>query len=98
MAMAEPTEISIAVVEYDGNFLIGERPEGAPLAGYWEFPGGKVEPGEDPRHTAARECREETGLEVDIGVEYPEVMHQYDHAKLHLHFFKAQPKEFSLPS
>jgi 8-oxo-dGTP diphosphatase len=96
--MAEPTEIAIAVVEHDGKFLIGERPEGTPLAGYWEFPGGKVEPGEDPRATAARECLEETGLQVTIGEEYPEVVHQYDHDKLRLHFFKAELSEFALPT
>ena len=98
MSDVDVVEIAIAVVEFDDKFLIGERPEGAPLAGYWEFPGGKVEPGETPRETAARECREETGLEVTIGEEYPEVIHEYEHGKLRLHFFKAWPSEFSLPT
>ena len=92
------TDIAIAVVECDGQFLIGERPEGAPLAGYWEFPGGKVEPGESPREAAARECHEETGLEVIVGDEYPEVIHEYDHGKLRLHFFHASPSEFAQPT
>lgn len=98
MSDSAPTEIAIAVVEFDGKFLIGERPEGTPLAGYWEFPGGKVEPGEAPRDAASRECREETGIEVTVGDEYPEVVHQYDHDRLRLHFFQASPSEFSLPT
>ncbi len=54
------TRIAIAVVEHDGNFLIGLRPSGAVLGGLWEFPGGKVEPDETPEAAAARECLEET--------------------------------------
>lgn len=83
--------IAIAVVEVDDRFLIGVRPEGVPLAGYWEFPGGKLQPGETPVEAARRECLEETGLEVLIGAEYPPVVHEYDHAKLRLHFFAARP-------
>lgn len=98
MADNQPTEIAIAVVEFEDRFLIGERPDGAPLGGYWEFPGGKVEPDESPRDAAARECLEETGLEVTIGDEYPEVVHQYDHGALRLHFFRASPDSFTLPA
>jgi 8-oxo-dGTP diphosphatase len=90
-------EIAIAVVEFDDKFLVGERPEGAPLAGYWEFPGGKVEPGETPHETAIRECREETGIEVVVSGEYPLVVHEYDYGELRLRFFKASPREFALP-
>ena len=56
--MPEPVEIAIAVVEHEGRFLIGLRPPGAPLAGLWEFAGGKLEPGETPQMAAARECLE----------------------------------------
>jgi len=96
--MAEPIEIAIAVVEFEEQFLIGQRADGAPLAGYWEFPGGKVEAGEDPRATAARECLEEVGIHVIIGDEYPEVVHQYDHGKLRIHFFRAEPVDAELPA
>jgi 8-oxo-dGTP diphosphatase len=82
-----PTPIAIAVVEHAGSFLIGQRPPNVPLAGYWEFPGGKVEPGETPAEAAARECLEETGLLVTVGDVYPDVVHQYDHDRLRLHFF-----------
>jgi len=92
------TEIAIAVVEFDGRFLIGMRPEGSPLAGYWEFPGGKLAPGETPQAAAARECREEIGIDVIIGEAYPEVVHEYDHGTLKLHFFKATPTEPSQPT
>ncbi len=90
-----PTSIAIAVVQLDDRFLIGQRPQGVPLAGYWEFPGGKVIEGESPADAARRECFEETGLEVEIGAAYPEVVHQYDHDKLRLHFFVAQPIDIS---
>jgi mutator protein MutT len=55
-------EIAVAVVEHQGRFLIGKRPDDAALGGYWEFPGGKVEQGESPADAAIRECLEETGV------------------------------------
>jgi 8-oxo-dGTP diphosphatase len=85
--------IAIAVVERDGCYLCGQRPNGAPLAGLWEFPGGKVEPGETPQAAAARECREETGLDVEVGTAYPTVDHQYGHGRVDLRFFACRPRE-----
>ena len=58
-----PTPIAIAVVEQDGCFLVGRRPPSVPLAGLWEFPGGKVEPGETPEAALIRELKEE--LDID---------------------------------
>lgn len=95
-----PARIAIAVVEHDGRYLIGRRPEGVPLAGYWEFPGGKVQPGETAEQAAARECLEETGLAVTVGAPYPPVVHQYDHGKLALAFFACRalnPEESPRP-
>jgi len=86
-----PTLIAIAVVEHEGRFLIGQRPPGVPLAGIWEFPGGKVKPGESPENAAIRECREETGLEVQIVGEYPPHVEQYDHDQVELRFFRCEP-------
>ena len=83
----KPQQIAIAVVEHGGKFLVGVRPPGRPLAGFWEFPGGKVLPGESPADAAARECREETGLTVAVGQGYPIVEHEYSHGRLTLHFF-----------
>jgi 8-oxo-dGTP diphosphatase len=85
------TLIAIAVVEQEGMFLIGQRQPGVALAGLWEFPGGKVEPGESPEAAAIRECREETGLEVTIVGEYPEHMQRYDHGCVRLRFFHCVP-------
>jgi 8-oxo-dGTP diphosphatase len=52
-----------ALVDADGRVLIARRPEGKPLAGWWEFPGGKVEAGESPEMAVVRELREELGVE-----------------------------------
>lgn len=82
-----PTLIAIAVVEHDDRFLVGQRPEGKSLAGLWEFPGGRVEDGETPAEAAVRECREETGLDVEVIGRYDETVHSYDHDRVHLHFF-----------
>ena len=53
-----------ALVDADGRVLICQRPEGKQLAGLWEFPGGKLEPGERPEDALIRELREELGIEV----------------------------------
>ena len=50
--------------EDDGRILIAKRPPGRPLAGLWEFPGGKVDPGESPEHALVRELAEELGIEI----------------------------------
>ena len=84
---SRPVEIAVAVVENHGCFLIALRPEEVPLAGLWEFPGGKVEPGETAENAAIRECLEEAGLIVRIAGEYPPVSHVYDHGPLRLRFF-----------
>jgi 8-oxo-dGTP diphosphatase len=93
-----PTPIAVAVVRHAGKYLIGRRPEGVPLAGFWEFPGGKVRPGETPEAAAVRECREETGLEVAVASTYPEVVQQYDHDRVHLHFFACTPTDAAPPT
>ena len=93
--MSTPVEIAVAIVQRDrqrdcgrgDEFLIGLRPEGAPLAGYWEFPGGKLQPGESAAEAAVRECLEETGLAVRVLHEYAAVDHAYAHGSLRLRFF-----------
>jgi 8-oxo-dGTP diphosphatase len=55
-------EIALALVWRGGRLLITRRPEGVHLAGYWEFPGGKIRAGESPGHAAEREVREEVGI------------------------------------
>ena len=87
MARASSKIIAVAVVRHGDCFLAGLRPEGVPLAGFWEFPGGKVEPLETPADAAVRECREEAGLDVRVVGEYPPVDFDYPHGSLHLRFF-----------
>ncbi len=55
--------VACALVDQDGRVLIAKRPEGKAHAGLWEFPGGKVEPGETPEQALVRELREEMGVE-----------------------------------
>jgi mutator protein MutT len=85
------TPVAIAVVEHAGNFLIGQRPPDVPLSGLWEFPGGKIEPGESPEAAAVRECLEETGLAVEPLFRYPEQVQQYDHDRVQLVFIACRP-------
>jgi 8-oxo-dGTP diphosphatase len=84
------TPIAIAVVEHEGRFLIGQRPEGVPLAGLWEFPGGKIQSGETPEEAAVRECLEETGVAVEPLFRYPPHVHKYDHGNVELQFIACQ--------
>lgn len=86
-----PTPIAIAVVEQDGCFLIGQRPEGVPLAGLWEFPGGKIEPGETPEAAAVRECFEEAGIPVEAMSRYPQHVQPYEHDRVLLLFIACRP-------
>ena len=57
--------VAVALVDVDGRVLVSERPAGKQLAGLWEFPGGKVEPGERPEETLIRELAEELGIQVE---------------------------------
>jgi 8-oxo-dGTP diphosphatase len=57
--------VAVALIDADGRVLIAERPEGKQLAGLWEFPGGKIEPGERPEVTLIRELHEELGITVE---------------------------------
>ena len=58
--------VAAALVDRAGRVLVQRRPPGKALAGLWEFPGGKVEPGEDPESALHRELREELGIEVSV--------------------------------
>ena len=56
--------VAVALIDTDNRILLAQRPEGKQLAGLWEFPGGKEEPGERPEETLIRELREELGITV----------------------------------
>jgi len=66
-ASAPPRVVVAAVIERDGRFLAARRTEPPALAGRWEFPGGKVEPGESDAAALVRECQEELGVEIEVG-------------------------------
>jgi 8-oxo-dGTP diphosphatase len=90
-AETERTHIAIAVVRDAGRVLIGRRDGSGPLPGFWEFPGGKIEPGESPAAAARRECAEETQLTVSVEGVLQVVDHEYDHGCLRLHFLGCRP-------
>lgn len=82
-------DVAAAVIERpDGAFLLAQRPAGKVYSGWWEFPGGKVEPGESLADALARELQEELGVEVQQA--YPWIIrrHQYEHGNVRLHFFR----------
>jgi 8-oxo-dGTP diphosphatase len=89
------TPIAIAVVEHRGAYLVGRRPEGIPLAGLWEFPGGKLRAEETPAQAAVRECLEETGVDVEVVAALLRVLHAYAHGELELHFLLCRPRRTS---
>lgn len=77
--MADPmVRVACALIEREGRLLVACRPAGKALAGKWEFPGGKIEPGESGPEALVREIQEELGLEIDVGAALPEVAHSYD--------------------
>ncbi|HET7670294.1 MAG TPA: Nudix family hydrolase [Burkholderiales bacterium] len=82
-------EVAAAVIQRpDGHFLLAQRPAGKVYAGYWEFPGGKVEPGEPPNEALARELHEELG--IDVRTSYPWITREfsYPHGHVRLNFFR----------
>lgn len=83
------TEVAVGVlVQPDGRFLLAQRPAGKPYEGYWEFPGGKLEPGESVEAALARELHEELGLDVTQCERWHILEHDYPHAYVRLHFCK----------
>jgi len=76
----------IGLIRRGDAFLIRQRPAGTVYAGYWEFPGGKCEPGETPAQATARECLEETGLRIVVGRLRRMIRHRYPHGLVELSF------------
>jgi 8-oxo-dGTP diphosphatase len=86
---AERILVVAAVIVENGRVLLSQRRAGQHLAGSWEFPGGKVEPGEDPRAALARELVEELGVEADVGEPLEVTSHAYPSKDVLLIFFRA---------
>lgn len=75
---------AVALVDVDGRVLLAQRPEGKSLAGLWEFPGGKVEPGETPEVGLIRELHEELGIETWQSCLAPLTFASHSYEKFHL--------------
>jgi 8-oxo-dGTP diphosphatase len=92
-APVERTPVDVAVgvlVAPDGRFLLTSRPEGKVYAGYWEFPGGKLEQGESVEAALRRELTEELGIEIESAERWKVELMDYAHARVRLHFCKVR--------
>jgi 8-oxo-dGTP diphosphatase len=82
--------VSAAIVIEGGRVLLTQRKAGTHLAGAWEFPGGKVLAGEDPRHALVRELREELGIDTVAGDVMEVTFHRYPERAVLLLFYRAE--------
>ena len=90
-APAERTPVDVAVgvlIDAEGRFLLTSRPAGKVFAGYWEFPGGKLEAGESVEHALKRELHEEIGIHIGAAHPWKVELMDYPHARVRLHFCK----------
>ncbi|HMI88806.1 MAG TPA: (deoxy)nucleoside triphosphate pyrophosphohydrolase [Polyangiaceae bacterium] len=86
-----PTLLVVAAVIIEGTrVLLTQRKAGTHLAGAWEFPGGKVRAGEDPRHALVRELREELGIDAVVGEVMDVTFHRYPERSVLLLFFEVR--------
>ncbi len=84
-----PVEVAVGVlVDSTGQFLLTSRPEGKVYAGYWEFPGGKLEAGETVEQALRRELQEELGITIAAAAPWKVEVMDYPHARVRLHFCK----------
>jgi 8-oxo-dGTP diphosphatase len=82
--------VAAAVIPDGDRYLLTQRANGSHMAGYWEFPGGKIEPGETPGEALARELREELGIRVRAGIALEVLSHDYGDRHVELHFLTAE--------
>jgi 8-oxo-dGTP diphosphatase len=88
LSIAKITEVAAAVIERPGEILLAQRPAGKPYPGYWEFPGGKIEAGEDALAALTRELKEELDITVTAATPWITRVYAYTHATVRLHFFR----------
>ena len=85
--MSKPIRVVGAVFHDGERFLACRKKPGKPLEGHWEFPGGKIEPGETPEQALAREIREELNLIAEVGQKVTTTTYEYDFATIELTTF-----------
>lgn len=84
-----PVDVAVGVlIDPEGRFLLTSRPEGKVYAGYWEFPGGKLEAGETVEQALRRELHEEIGITIGHAEPWKIELVDYPHARVRLHFCK----------
>jgi len=83
-------QVTAAVIEKEGKILLAQRKEGSALAGKWEFPGGKLEPGETPQACLRRELMEEFGVDTEIGEFVCASRFEYKHLPIELLVYRAR--------
>jgi 8-oxo-dGTP diphosphatase len=86
----EATVVTAAVIERDGRLLVARRLKDSHMGGFWEFPGGKCEPGESPEDCLAREIVEELGATASVEEEIFRTTYAYDDRVLDLRFFRCR--------
>ena len=79
------TEVAVGIIFQDDQFLLAKRPPGKPYAGYWEFPGGKIETNETVHQALERELEEELGIRIGQSHVWNMIEHDYPHAYVRLH-------------
>jgi 8-oxo-dGTP diphosphatase len=89
--------VAAAILVEGGRVLLTQRKRGTHLEGLWEFPGGKVEDGEDPRDALARELREELGIDVEVGDIVDVTFHRYESKAVLLLFYEARRRTTTEP-
>lgn len=88
-AQRTPVDVAVGVlIDSDGRFLLTSRPQGKVYAGYWEFPGGKLEAGETVEQALRRELIEELGITIGPVQPWRVEIVDYEHARVRLHFCK----------
>ena len=84
-----PVDVAVGVlIDAEGRFLLTSRPAGKVFAGYWEFPGGKLEAGETVEQALERELHEEIGIRIGAVQRWKVELMDYPHARVRLHFCK----------
>jgi mutator protein MutT len=83
-------EVAAGLIAHEGRYLIARRKTGVHLGGFWEFPGGKREPGETLEECLHRELWEELNVCIDVPIPFQIVRHEYPEKTVELHFFRCR--------